>query len=58
MSLWRQLTRGLSVLTHSQAADRDAGDEVEHYLEQATDCTRFQRTLSRCCAASRASGAG
>ena len=37
MSLWRQLTRGLRVLIHSQAADRDAGDEVDHYLEQATD---------------------
>ena len=36
MSLWRQLTRGLRVLSHSQAADRDAGDEVDHYLEQAT----------------------
>jgi putative ABC transport system permease protein len=37
VSLWRQLTRGLRVLIHSQAADRDAGDELEHYLRQATD---------------------
>jgi putative ABC transport system permease protein len=37
VSLWRHLTRGLRVLIHSQAADRDAGDEVEHYLRQATD---------------------
>jgi hypothetical protein len=37
VSLWRQLTRGLRALIHSQAADRDAGDEVDHYLEQATD---------------------
>ncbi len=37
MSLWRQLTRGLRVLIQKQAADRDAGDEVEHYLQQAAD---------------------
>jgi putative ABC transport system permease protein len=36
MSLWRQLTRGLRVLTNRSAADRDVRDEVEHYLEQAT----------------------
>ncbi len=36
MSLWRQLTRGLRVLTNRTAADRDVTDEVEHYLEQAT----------------------
>jgi putative ABC transport system permease protein len=36
VSLWRQLTRGLRVLVHSQAADRDTSDEVDHYLEQAT----------------------
>jgi putative ABC transport system permease protein len=37
MSLWRQLTRGLRVLTNRNAADRDVADEVQHYLEQATD---------------------
>jgi putative ABC transport system permease protein len=37
MSLWRQLTRGLRVLIRKEAADRDAGDEVEHYLQQATE---------------------
>ena len=37
MSLWRQLTHGLRVLIHSHAADRDAADEVDHYLQQATD---------------------
>ena len=37
MSLWRQLTRGLRVLIQRQAADRDADDEVEHYLQQAAD---------------------
>ncbi|MGB8536184.1 MAG: ABC transporter permease [Acidobacteriaceae bacterium] len=37
MSFLRQLTRGLRVLMQRQAADRDAGDEVEHYLEQAAD---------------------
>ena len=36
MSLWRHLTRGLSVLTHRRRADNDVADEVEHYLEQAT----------------------
>jgi predicted permease len=36
MSLWRQLTRGLRVLTNRADADRDVNDEVEHYLEQAT----------------------
>ena len=37
MSLWRQLARGLRVLTNRTAADRDVTDEVEHYLEQATN---------------------
>jgi len=36
MSLWRQLTRGLRVLTHRRAADQDVADEVQHYLELAT----------------------
>ena len=36
MSLWRQLTRGLRVLTDRRAADQEIADEVEHYLEQAT----------------------
>ena len=36
MSLWRQFTRGLRVLTNRTAADRDAADEVQHYLEQTT----------------------
>jgi len=36
VSLWRQLTRGLRVLTHPRAADQDAADEVHHYLEEAT----------------------
>ena len=36
MSLWRQLTRGLRVLTRRAAADQDLDEEVEHYLEQAT----------------------
>ena len=37
MSLWRQLTCGMRVLTHRQDTDRDVAEEVEHYLEQATD---------------------
>ena len=36
MSLWRQLSRGLRVLFHRSAADQDAADEVQHYLDQAT----------------------
>jgi putative ABC transport system permease protein len=36
MSLWRQLTRGLRVLAHREAADRDVADELQDYLEQAT----------------------
>jgi putative ABC transport system permease protein len=36
MSLWRQLTRGLRVLAHREAADQDVADEVEHYLAQST----------------------
>ena len=37
MSLWRQLTRGLSVLTNRTAADRDLDDEVRHFQEEAAD---------------------
>lgn len=36
MSLWRQLTRGLRVLTNRKAADQDVADEVEQYLEEST----------------------
>jgi putative ABC transport system permease protein len=36
MSLWRQLTRGLRVLTNRRAADHDLSEEVQHYLEQST----------------------
>ncbi len=36
MSLWRQLRRGLRVLANREAADRDLGDEVQHYLDEAT----------------------
>jgi putative ABC transport system permease protein len=36
MNPWRQLVRGLSTLLHRHAADKDAADEVEHYLEEAT----------------------
>ena len=37
MSLWRQLTRGLRALTNRTATEQDVDDEVEHYLQQATD---------------------
>ncbi|MBZ5622248.1 MAG: ABC transporter permease [Acidobacteriia bacterium] len=36
MSLWRQFTHGLRVLTNRRAADQDVTDEVQHYLEEAT----------------------
>jgi putative ABC transport system permease protein len=36
MSLWRQLTRGLRVLTNRPGADQDVDDEVRHYFDQAT----------------------
>src|ERR1700733_7945605 len=35
MSLWRQLARGLRVLTNRTAADRDVADEERDYLEQS-----------------------
>ena len=35
MSLWRQVTRGLYVLTHRRAADQDLADEVQHYFAAA-----------------------
>ena len=35
MSLWRQFTRGLRLLLNRKAADRDAADEIRHYLEEA-----------------------
>jgi hypothetical protein len=36
MPIWRQLARGVRVLTSRRAADQDAADEVESYLEHAT----------------------
>jgi len=35
MSLWRQLSHGLRVLTHRRGADKDVADEVRHFLEEA-----------------------
>jgi len=37
MTLWRQLARGLRVLTNRAAADRDVADEVQHYFDEAVD---------------------
>jgi putative ABC transport system permease protein len=34
---WRHFTRGLRGLFHSAAADREVGEEVEHYLREAVD---------------------
>jgi putative ABC transport system permease protein len=36
VALFRQLMRGLKVLTRREAADQDVADEVQHYLEEAT----------------------
>jgi putative ABC transport system permease protein len=36
MSLWRQLSRGIRALVDRGAADRDAADEVQHFLDEAT----------------------
>lgn len=36
MSLWRQLAHGLRALAFREATDKDVSDEVQHYLEQAT----------------------
>src|ERR1700691_2476058 len=36
MSLWRQLARGLRVLSNRTVEDHDVADEVRDYLEQAT----------------------
>jgi hypothetical protein len=37
MSLWRQLTRGLAVLTNRTAADGEVDDEVQSFVDEATD---------------------
>ena len=37
MGLWRQLTHGVRVLTNRTAADREVADEVQDYLDRATD---------------------
>jgi putative ABC transport system permease protein len=37
MSLWRQISRGVRVLTDRHAADRDTADEVQDYLDRETD---------------------
>jgi putative ABC transport system permease protein len=34
MSLWRQITRGVRILTHRSAADADVDDEARHYFEE------------------------
>ena len=35
MSLWREAVRGLRALLNRPAADREIGDEVEHYFDEA-----------------------
>jgi hypothetical protein len=40
MSLWRQIARGLRVLTNRSAADRELADEVKHYLDEA--CASYE----------------
>ncbi|HKW49526.1 MAG TPA: ABC transporter permease [Gemmatimonadaceae bacterium] len=36
MSVWRQLTRGMRVLTHRSDVDREVADELQHYVELTT----------------------
>ena len=45
MSLWRQISRGVGALIDRRAADRDLADEVQSYLEQATEAW-IERGLS------------
>jgi putative ABC transport system permease protein len=42
----RQVTRGLRALVNRRAADRDVGDEVQHYLDQAV-AEQMRRGLPR-----------
>ena len=37
MSIWRQLARGVRALVNRSAADREVADEVDHYLQEATE---------------------
>ena len=37
MSLWREISRGVRILKNRKAADQDVADEVDHYLEEATN---------------------
>ncbi len=49
MSLWRQMRRGLYVLTHRRVADQDIADEVQHFLDQmaAEDRSAARVTMAR-----------
>lgn len=46
MALWRQLRHGLHALLHRSSVDREIDEEVEHYIEEATEAHRA-RGLSR-----------
>ena len=37
MPLWRRMTRGIRVLARRTAADAELADELQHYVEQATE---------------------
>jgi putative ABC transport system permease protein len=37
MSLWRHTVRGVRALLNRRAADRDIGDEIEHYFDEAVN---------------------
>ena len=37
MSLWRQISRGVRILKNRKATDQEVADEVDHYLEEATN---------------------
>ncbi|HEV8235335.1 MAG TPA: ABC transporter permease, partial [Gemmatimonadaceae bacterium] len=36
MSIWRQLTRGLRVIAHRDATDREVADEIQHFVDLTT----------------------
>jgi putative ABC transport system permease protein len=40
MSLWRQMTHGLRALARRRTADREIADEVQNYLDHATEAHR------------------
>ena len=46
MAMWRQLARGWRALMHRSEADQEVADEVQHYLEQATQARMAEVSAS------------